>query len=133
MTFVDTSAICAVLDRDDQNHKAARDQWLSLLDSGETMLTTNYVAVECCALLQHRLGVDAVRAFQEDVLPAMKVHWISEMDHTVAMAALLAARRRKLSLVDCSSFVIMRQAHIRTAFAFDQHFAEEGFSPAHSP
>lgn len=41
--------------------------------------------------------------------------------------ALLAASRRKLSLVDCVSFEIMRTLGIKTVFAFDLHFAEQGF------
>jgi predicted nucleic acid-binding protein len=128
MTFVDTSAIYALLDRDDQNHAMARARWIGLLDSGQSLFTTNYVVVEICALAQHRLGLNAVRAVQEEILPAMQVNWIGEQTHTLAMTALLAARRRKLSLVDCASFAAMRQAGVRSAFAFDQHFAEEGFS-----
>jgi predicted nucleic acid-binding protein len=33
----------------------------------------------------------------------------------------------KLSAVDATSFVIMTQHDIRTAFAFDHHFAVVGF------
>jgi predicted nucleic acid-binding protein len=43
------------------------------------------------------------------------------------MSALLAANRRSLSLVDCTSFEIMRQAGLDTAFTFDSHFRELGF------
>ena len=127
MTFVDTSAIYAVLDRDDHEHNLAKETWGLLLDSQETMLTSNYVLVECCALAQHRLGLEAVRAIEEEMRPMIKVQWVDEQVHRIAMAALLAARRRKLSLVDCSSFEVMRQRQVRRAFAFDQHFVEEGF------
>jgi len=41
--------------------------------------------------------------------------------------ALLAADRRKLSLVDCGSFHVMRTRVVRTSFAFDPHFREQGF------
>jgi uncharacterized protein len=44
------------------------------------------------------------------------------------MSALLAANRRTLSLVDCSSFDIMRKFGIDTVFTFDPHFREQGFS-----
>ena len=44
------------------------------------------------------------------------------------MTALLAAQRRKLSLVDCVSFAVMRLRGSQVAFAFDQHFAEERFA-----
>ena len=44
-----------------------------------------------------------------------------------AQNALLAADRRKVSLVDRSSFHIMRSRMVRTAFAFDPHFRDQGF------
>ena len=123
MTFVDTSAIYAILDRDDHEHKLAKETWGLLLNLRETLITSNYVLVECCALAQHRLGLEAVRTIEEDMRPMMKVQWVDQQVHTIAMAA----RRRKLSFVDCSSFEVMRQHHVRRAFAFDQHFVEEGF------
>lgn len=32
-------------------------------------MTNNYVVIETLALLQHRLGLIAVRSFHEDVMP----------------------------------------------------------------
>ena len=128
MIFLDTSAIYAILDRNDANHAAAGECWLRLIESGDPLFTTNYVLVESCALAQNRLGLDAVRAIQEDILPMMEIVWADEGIHSLAMTALLAAKRRKLSLVDCVSFVAMRQRGARAAFAFDGHFGEEGFS-----
>jgi uncharacterized protein len=127
MTFVDTSAIYAILDRSDANHDAAKDCWFSLLDSGCPLFTTNYIVVESCALAQSRLGLEAVRSIEDDILPLMEIVWIDESVHSLAMAALLSAKRRKLSLVDCASFVVMRQRGAQTAFAFDRHFRDERF------
>ena len=39
----------------------------------------------------------------------------------------LAALRRRLSFVDWVSFVLMREAGLEQAFAFDRDFAAEGF------
>jgi uncharacterized protein len=127
MILVDTSALYAVIDRDDQNHSAAKATWDRLLGTDETLLVTNYVVVETTALVQHRLGMEAVRVLVGDILPVLGVHWISEADHLHAQNALLATDRRKLSLVDCSSFHVMRTRTVRTAFAFDPHFREQGF------
>lgn len=127
MILVDTSALYAVLDRDDENHSAARATWISLLQADNALLVTNYVVVETTALVQHRLGMEAVRVLYGDILPALDVHWIAEADHLHAQYALLASDRRRLSLVDCSSFHVMRSRMIRTAFAFDPHFREQGF------
>jgi uncharacterized protein len=127
MILVDTSALYAVLDRDDENHPAARATWGGLLQADEPLLVTNYVLVETTALVQHRLGMEAVRVLCADILPALDVHWMTETDHLHAQNAVLAADRRKLSLVDCSSFHVMRALTVRTVFAFDPHFREQGF------
>ncbi len=129
-TFVDTSAIYALLDRSDQNHAEATRIWFELLDENRAMFTSNYVVVECCALAQNRLGMDAVRAIHDKILPVIDQQWIDEGLHALAITSLLSASRRKLSLVDCSSFAIMRKAGAGTAFAFDAHFVEEGFETA---
>ncbi len=125
--FIDTSAFYAVFDRDDSNHNPARAAWARLLREAGTLLTTNYVLVETSALLQHRLGVAALRAFHEDVAPLVSVDWISEHRHRAGVDAVLAAARKKLSLVDCVSFQTMRERGVRTAFCFDAHFREQGF------
>jgi uncharacterized protein len=126
--FVDTSAFYAVFDRDDANHTAAQQVWVSLLGEAATLFTTNYVLVETAALLQHRLGVAAVRSFHEDVVPMLQVDWVTEEGHRAGMEAVLAAARKKLSLVDCVSFQAMRHAGVRAAFCFDAHFREQGFT-----
>jgi predicted nucleic acid-binding protein len=126
-TFVDTSALYAILDANDKKHAQAREVWSALADRMAQVTSTNYVLLETTALLQHRLGMNAVRALQQEIVPVLLVHWINDEDHDTAVAALLTAGRRRLSLVDCTSFGVMRQLGIRQAFAFDQHFAEQGF------
>lgn len=125
--FVDTSAFFALLDRDDANHARAKKTWTDLLGRDDTLITSNYVIVESSALVQHRLGVEALRGFYEDMLPLVNVEWIDEQRHRSGMSALLAASRRKLSLVDCVSFEVMRETGVKTAFVFDPHFDEQGF------
>lgn len=57
----------------------------------------------------------------------LQVEWVTEERHRAAMEAVLAASRRRLSLVDCVSFQTMRECGLRTAFCFDPHFREQGF------
>ena len=40
----------------------------------------------------------------------------------------VGAGRRALSLVDCVSFATMHDLGIHDVFAFDEHFAEQGFA-----
>ncbi len=126
--FIDTSAFYAVLDQDDENHAAATEVWRRLLQDDAALLTSNYVLVETSALIQRRLGIAALRAFQEDIVPLLGVEWIDEIRHRAAIEMALAASRKRLSLVDCSSFLVMREVEVRRAFCFDRHFREQGFS-----
>jgi predicted nucleic acid-binding protein len=127
IVFVDTSALYAVLDRDDSNHAQARAAWERLLKDGATLVTTNYVLVETSALVQHRLGVGALRTLHEDIIPLLTTEWVTESRHAAGVSAVLTAARKRLSLVDCVSFQVMREIGLREAFSFDAHFAEQGF------
>ena len=125
--FVDTSAVYALLDRDDDNHAIARSAWTGIVENGTVAVTSSYVLVETVALLQSRLGLEAVRAFEEAIVPVLHVEYVTGELHKLGMAALLVAARRRLSLVDCVSFEIMRRNGITASFSFDSHFKEQGF------
>jgi predicted nucleic acid-binding protein len=126
--FIDTSAFYALLDRDDENHRRAKSTWIDLLSNENTFLTSNYVLVETFALLQHRLGMEAVRGFQNDILPLVNIEFVLSEIHRSAVSALLSVSRRNLSLVDFVSFEMMRTLEMKTAFVFDPHFKEQGFN-----
>ena len=125
--FMDTSGFIAVLDTDDAYHARAAKTWMDILTSEETLVTTNYVLVETCALVQNRLGMKAIKLFQEDIVPVLRIEWIDKVVHRAAMGVMLAADRKKLSLVDCVSFETMRLLGVTTAFTLDKHFKEQGF------
>ena len=125
--FIDTSAFYALLDRDDKNYPRGKRLWTEILDAGYALVTSNYVIVETFALLQNRLGFNAARGFQEDLVPILQVEFVTSDLHRLGIAALLSSSRRGLSLVDCASFELMRNLGIKTVFAFDSHFKEQGF------
>ena len=125
--FVDTSAFLAVLDADDAEHEQGRTTWEHLLTGGEVIVCSNYVLVEAFALVQRRFGIEAVRVFQEDICPILAIEWVDESEHRAGVAAVLAASRRRLSLVDCVSFEVMRRLGVHRVFCFDSHFEEQGF------
>jgi predicted nucleic acid-binding protein len=63
----------------------------------------------------------------QSILPLIQIDWVTADQHRLAAAALLSAHLRVLSLVDCSSFSTMRRLGIEKAFAFDNHFRQQGF------
>lgn len=128
MTFVDTSALYAVLARDDQFHSSASKIWGTLIDGGDLLVAHNYVLVETSTLVQRRLGPAALHAINDDVLPSLRLVWVDETLHSAGMTACLAAARRDISLVDWISFQVMRTHGVAHVFAFDEHFREQGFT-----
>jgi predicted nucleic acid-binding protein len=126
--FVDTSGILAVMNADDRFHAAGIAIWRHWADDRPRLVTSNYVVLESVALLQRRMGMEAVRSFHQDILPLVQMKWVTAEIHHASIVALFAANRRHLSLVDCSSFEVMRSLNVRQVFAFDPHFAEQGFT-----
>lgn len=126
--FVDTSALLPILNQDDADFPEAQRIWERLAKEQAELVTSSYVLVESLALIQNRLGMEAVHDFQESFVPLFQVVWVTEVLHQMGIAALLVANRRQLSLVDCVSFVVCRQRQLEQVFAFDAHFSEQGFS-----
>ena len=127
MIFVDTAALYALADAADPNHQAARTTLEQLRAADAALVTHEYVLVETTALIQRRLGLTALRLFVDGLLPLIEVIWVDAHLHTEAREALLAAGRREVSLVDWTSFLLMRRLGIAQAFTFDADFAAEGF------
>lgn len=125
--MVDTSAFIALVDRGDDHNAAAAAALKSSLDRRDLLLTSNYIVTEAVSLAQNRLGMAAVRAIAEDHLDAMTVVWVTPEDHARGLESLLSAGRRRLSLVDCVTFAVMRRLRVVKAFAYDRHFDEQGF------
>ena len=125
--FIYTSGFLALLDADDCFHAAAVKKWKCLFETRFEIVTTDYVRLESWSLIQRRLGHQATLSFQDDILPVCDIHIIGETGFQQAVTHWSIARRKKLSLVDLTSFECMRKLHIREALTFDHHFSEQGF------
>jgi uncharacterized protein len=129
--FVDTSGLYALIDADDHQHADAVTRFLPLLDQHERrglrLVTHGSVLVESAALVQRRLGMQHTRNLLSRLVPLLDVVWVDADLHQRAVEALLAAGRRGVSLVDWTSFLVMRDRAIDVAFAFDDDFVDQGF------
>jgi len=124
--FTYTSAWIALVDANDINHPLASHLWKLLISHGWSIFTTNYVLVETIAILQRRYGMSVVATFLQGLAP-VQIGWISQELHTRGLNRFLHEHRRRLSLVDCTSFEFMLHEGIDFAYAFDDHFREFGF------
>lgn len=131
--FVDTSAIYAGIAVNDEFHERAVDTWERLLDREEDLVTHSLIEVESAVLVQRRIGLEAVAALADLLLPRIKVIEIGRDARRAALAAVAARDSREISLVDRVSFDLMNRLGLREAFAFDRHFADAGFDLIGSP
>ncbi|MBI2346346.1 MAG: type II toxin-antitoxin system VapC family toxin [Deltaproteobacteria bacterium] len=125
--FVDTSALYAYLVATDVNHPRAKEIGQHLLQTNHPLLTHSFSVCEAVALLHFRIGLEAVRQWEETIRPLFEIVWVNEAMYTQAMRALLTMRRA-VSLVDAVSFEVMRARKLTEAFAFDADFQQAGFA-----
>ncbi len=124
---VDTSALFALLDRRDANHASAVAFWTDPDD--EDLVTHAYVVIESVALVRSRLGLAAVAALMDELLPALRVEMVDRPLHEGS----LADHRRiggGTSLVDRVTLAFAARHRIERAFAFDADLASAGLAPA---
>ena len=124
--FVDTTGFYAFLDRDDPYHPEARRLFLKSEREGWHLFTSSYVVHETWALIQARLGWEAVEDWLGALLSRCEVVWVDERLHATGAARARGARQRRLSLTDCVSFEAMLARGCREAIAADAHFEEMG-------
>jgi predicted nucleic acid-binding protein len=123
--FVDTSGFYACLDQTDLFHSRALAAFERAEKENWTLLTTNYVVHETWALIQRRLGWQAVEAFLNDLLPRCTVIFVDEELYQAAAARCRQIRERRFSLTDAISLEFMSRREITEAIAQDEHFARE--------
>ena len=130
IVFADTSALFALLVRDDYMHVRARANFDYFAARDVRLITSSYVLLETIALLQSRIGLEAVSDFRLRVQPLMENVWVDADWHERAVQRVLAQGDGTLSLVDCLSFEIMESKDLRIAYTFDRHFEKHGFTIA---
>ncbi|MBI3942276.1 MAG: type II toxin-antitoxin system VapC family toxin [Chloroflexi bacterium] len=127
--LVDTSAYFAFVDGQDINHATARAIATRLATEHGRLYTTNFILAETHALLVARLGRDiALRVLQEIDRGSTTIIRVSSTDELRAREILIQYRDKDFSLTDAISFTVMERLHIRSAFTFDRHFAQYGYT-----
>lgn len=130
MIFVDTGAWVAIADKNDQYAKEAGHQYTSLILRKERLITSNLVLVETYNLLSQTLGANAIIKFGNilDSTNLVRIETITEIDWDRGWKILEKYDDKKFSFTDCTSFALMERLKIKTAFSFDVHFTQYGFT-----
>jgi len=124
--FVDTSVWYAAADSSDIRNGRAK----SILKSGEPLFTTDHVLVETWTLLRYRIHRHAAERFWEGLRSGTAtVEPVGTADMEAAWQIGLHYRDQDFSLVDRTSFAVMRRVGLDRAASFDDDFAVFRFGP----
>ena len=127
MIFVDTNAWVALVDDKDKFHPHA-SSWFHN-NSEQSFITSNLVILETLGWLRYNRGKKlAVESGKRLLLsPDIKVERVSQTDETGAWKLFQKLGGRGVSMVDCTSFVVMKRLKVKEVFTFDQDFQKLGF------
>jgi uncharacterized protein len=129
--FADTAGWGHLLDQTQNHHSLAASLYRQARQQGRKLITTNYILVELVALLTSPLRIPRsnIIALIESLKASPYVE-IIHIDASLDAEAWQLLRQRQdkdWSLVDCSSFVVMRQRNMLEALTTDHHFEQAGF------
>src|SRR5690242_2167591 len=123
--FVDSGAWIALALSRDPLHLQAREQWDLLHGAGAKLHTSIPVVIETFTFLERNANRDVALTWKESISkPSVAKILLCELrDLEQSWEYFRRTDLHKLSAVDATSFVIMKRARIRFAYAFDHHFA----------
>ena len=129
--FVDTSGWVYYIDKLDAFHPVVIKHIHRILNKKQYLVTTNYVMAELVALLSSRYHISRNRLVEiTSVLRKehfIKIVHIGQDVDNEAWKLLETRLDKERSLVDASSFVVMKQRGITHALTSDHHFIQAGF------
>jgi len=124
--LIDTSAVYALLDRDDRNHAGAKARLKKLKRSRAEPILTNFIVAETHALLLAHLGAATARSWLlSNVWPIERV---TDADEAKAREIIRQYTDKTFSYTDAVSFAVMDRTGIERALAFDRHFEQYGIA-----
>jgi len=124
--FVDTSIWYSAADSSDRSNARSK----AILKSGETLVTSDHVLVETWTLLHHKLDRKAAERFWEGLRSGIAIiETVTLADLQVAWDIGVSWRDQDFSIVDRTSFAVMRRLGIDRAASLDADFAVFRFGP----
>jgi len=128
--YMDTTALIALANKNDKNHKKARKFLKSKLDEGVLFVIGRPVFAEFLNGTSKRVGKSKAIELYEAYTKSRFVVIEKEMEEDWEKAwdiFLKYEDQDGMDLVDCLSFAIMERIGLRKAFTFDKDFEIYGF------
>ena len=128
--FVDTGAWIAIADKNDQYAKIATKFYTDLVLQRSNLFTSNLVLVETFNLLSRTIGSKGTTKFGDAIKTNvfLTVESITLVDWERGWRIFGKYDDKDFSFTDCTSFALMERLKVKSAFSFDVHFRQYGFS-----
>jgi predicted nucleic acid-binding protein len=118
--FVDTSIWYAAADSSDRSNARAK----AILKSSGSLVTSDHVLVETWTLLHHKLQPNAAERFWDGLRGGVAIiEPVGLADLEVAWEIGSSWRDQDFSIVDRTSFAVMRRLGIDHVASLDEHFS----------
>jgi uncharacterized protein len=118
--FVDTSIWYAAADSSDRSNARAK----VILRSGGSLVTSDHVLVETWTLLHHKLQRNAAERFWDGLRAGVAIiEVVGVADLEIAWEIGNSWRDQDFSIVDRTSFAVMRRLGIDHVASLDEHFS----------
>ena len=130
--FLDSSYVIALVNKKDQRHKQALEMARGL--GACPLVTTDAILLE--------VGNSLARSFKAEAIAVIEEFLFSDEVRIVAVDTALfqkgfdlykSYQDKSWGLVDCISFIVMREAGITDALTTDRHFEQAGFNALLKP
>ncbi|MDJ0730650.1 MAG: PIN domain-containing protein [Crocosphaera sp.] len=129
--FVDTSGWGNLVDKSQPYHQLMVQLYREAKQQKRRLITSNYVITEVVALLTSPLRIPRPKiiSFVNSIKqsPYVDIIHIDQEKDDDAWVLLASREDKEWSLVDCSSFIIMKERGILEALTNDIHFEQAGF------
>jgi len=127
--FIGTSGWLAVLIISDFHHANAVDIYLRLLSSGHDLKTHDGILLEMGNALSGIRTRKIAKKLIDTIAESKRIELVPLTPQPLETSWNLFSERadKNWGIVDCISFVLMRQLGISEALTADQHFEQAGF------
>ncbi len=127
--FIDTGAFYARYVARDEYHQKSLVLWKKIQKERLSCITSNFILSELITLFVYRFGTPkALQAAREIyTTPSIRIVSVSLELELNALEWLERFSDQSFSMTDATSFALMKQEGLKTAFTFDADFEIAGF------
>lgn len=127
--FLDTNGWLALLNSSDALHATARSQWADLVRQGSSILLTDWIVAETGNGLARTRARSRFASAVELIRSSPSARLLPVTPALLERSLGLYTDRgdKSWGLVDCASFLVMKEHAVIEVFSNDRHFEQAGF------